>query len=142
METDNQLGTQSFNLNNDGELWSDECGMEKRLHRYLHPYKDDSDMYVVTIPQDRLGEPAHDHRRFLTENVLVIDPALSNIALGQRTEQSSTFLDNASDKAVDGNVDGAFSAKTMAHTNGDSNDWWQVTFDLAKVSKNTLCRYI
>ncbi|GHE23393.1 galactose-binding domain-containing protein [Sphingobacterium griseoflavum] len=56
----------------------------------------------------------------------------SNIALGKRTQQSSTAFGGASERAVDGNTDGRWGNNSVTHTPGSGEDWWEV--DLGAVS--------
>ncbi|HYN83660.1 MAG TPA: discoidin domain-containing protein [Pyrinomonadaceae bacterium] len=53
----------------------------------------------------------------------------SNVALGAAATQSSTYAhatDPAASKAVDGNTNGNFLAGSMAHTDSESQAWWEV----------------
>ena len=51
----------------------------------------------------------------------------TNVALGGAARQSSTDSDGAAAKAIDGNIDGYFSAGSCTHTKADSADpWWEV----------------
>ncbi|MFT4093404.1 MAG: DUF1735 domain-containing protein [Niabella sp.] len=57
----------------------------------------------------------------------VITGELPNIALGKSTEQSSTNASAVSSLAVDGNVNGSYSAGSVSHTaEGLAEQWWQV----------------
>nr|XP_022316690.1 uncharacterized protein LOC111120257 [Crassostrea virginica] len=53
-----------------------------------------------------------------------------NVALWKRTTQTSTYSDDGvyftSDKAVDGNTDGNFAAKTCTHTAATTGNTWNV----------------
>ena len=52
-----------------------------------------------------------------------------NVAIGKPTSQSSTYRHSANpiaSKAVDGNTNGIFTARTTTHTNRDNKAWWKV----------------
>ena len=57
----------------------------------------------------------------------------SNLALRKMTTQSSTDHGGDSQKAVDGNTDGAYTANSITRTNNGSQEWWQV--DLGRVQE-------
>ena len=55
------------------------------------------------------------------------EPAISNLSLGQPSQQSSTSHSGVASRAVDGNTNGIYSAQSVTHTNASSNQaWWQV----------------
>ena len=52
-----------------------------------------------------------------------------NVAIGKPASQSSTYRHSANpiaSKAVDGNTNGVFIARTTTHTNRDNKAWWKV----------------
>ncbi len=52
-----------------------------------------------------------------------------NVAIGKPASQSSTYRHSANpiaSKAVDGNTNGVFTARTTTHTNRDNKAWWKV----------------
>ena len=49
-----------------------------------------------------------------------------NIAKGKNASQSSTSNDGEASRAVDGKTDGAYSNKSVTHTGGEKNPWWEV----------------
>lgn len=51
---------------------------------------------------------------------------LGNIARGKPTKQSSTANGGLASRAVDGNANGQWAAKTFALTNIQTNPWWRV----------------
>ena len=56
-----------------------------------------------------------------------IPPIASNLSVGRPTEQSTTAFNGASLRAVDGNTNGRYSARSVTHTSTSSNQaWWQV----------------
>jgi hypothetical protein len=63
--------------------------------------------------------------------------ALSNVALRQRAEQSSTAYGGTPDRAVDGDTDGRFFDGSVTHTSNGPGEWWQVdlgqTFDISEI---------
>ncbi len=73
-----------------------------------------------------------------------------NLAQGKATAQSSTYNDPAtgpaaSGRAVDGNPNGNFQARSIAHTNEGSPQWWKVnlggekTINLIRIYNRTDC---
>ena len=55
------------------------------------------------------------------------EPAISNLSLGQPSQQSSTSHSGVASRAVDGNTNGVYSVQSVTHTNASSNQaWWQV----------------
>ncbi len=58
---------------------------------------------------------------------------VNNLALGEKTKQSSSFsynaVDSSADLAVDGNTDGHYVMGSVAITNNDYQAWWQVELD-------------
>ena len=52
-----------------------------------------------------------------------------NVALGRPTSQSSTAYNGISSRAVDGDINGAWSGKSVTHTSSTSNPWWKVDLD-------------
>ncbi len=70
------------------------------------------------------------HESSYTQAIKVnINLDLTNIAYKKPTQQSSTYSHSfhpVSSKAVDGDIDGNFNARTTTHTNKDHNAWWQV----------------
>lgn len=61
----------------------------------------------VTVPADRLY-------------------AVTNLAQGKASSQSSTANGGLASRAVDGNTNGAWSANSVTHTSNSANAWWQV----------------
>jgi hypothetical protein len=53
-------------------------------------------------------------------------PKLINLALDRPTEQSSTSENGASNRAVDGNTNMAYSGGSCTHTNSATRSWWKV----------------
>jgi hypothetical protein len=49
-----------------------------------------------------------------------------NVARKGRASQSSTGMDAAADRAIDGNTNGSWSSNSVTHTGNDSNPWWEV----------------
>ena len=49
-----------------------------------------------------------------------------NLALGKAATQSSTYLNNAASRAVDGNTNGNLDSGSTTYTNDEANAWWQV----------------
>ncbi|MCB9220104.1 MAG: discoidin domain-containing protein [Ignavibacteriales bacterium] len=64
-----------------------------------------------------------------------LDP--TNIAQFKPTQQSSVFEAAHSNRAVDGNTDGNWENRSVSHTNGESNPWWQVdllqSYDISEI---------
>jgi hypothetical protein len=58
-------------------------------------------------------------------------PAISNLALKKRAQQSSTGYGGDPQRAVDGTTDGNYSANSVTHTNSENGAWWEV--DLGRV---------
>lgn len=60
-----------------------------------------------------------------------------NVAVGKPTSQSSTSSGGVSSRAVDGDIDGIFSNGSVTHTEGGSDNWWEVnlldTYDISSV---------
>ncbi len=58
---------------------------------------------------------------------------VNNLALGEKTKQSSTStynsVDSSADLAVDGNTNGNYVGGSIAITNNDYQAWWQVELD-------------
>ena len=55
------------------------------------------------------------------------EPAISNLSLGQPSQQSSTSHSGVASRAVDGNTNGVYNARSVTHTSPSSNQaWWQV----------------
>ncbi|MCB4746363.1 MAG: ricin-type beta-trefoil lectin domain protein [Sulfurovum sp.] len=89
------------------------------------------------------------HDTSYTQTIQVsIELNLTNIAFNKPTQQSSTHHHDfhpSSMKAVDGNIDGNFNAKSTTHTNRDNHAWWQVdlqrhyTIDKIKIYNRTDC---
>ena len=50
----------------------------------------------------------------------------ANIARGKPTKQSSTMAGGLSSRAVDGNANGAWAAKSFALTRIQTNPWWRI----------------
>lgn len=50
----------------------------------------------------------------------------TNLSLGQAAEQSSTSHNGSASRAVDGNTNGVYSARSVTHTRTSSQPWWQV----------------
>lgn len=61
----------------------------------------------VTIPVDRLY-------------------AVTNLAQGKASSQSSTANGGSAARAVDGNTNGAWRGNSVTHTSNNTNAWWQV----------------
>lgn len=51
--------------------------------------------------------------------------AVTNVAQGKTSSQSSTANSGAAARAVDGNTNGTYSGNSVTHTNYNSNAWWQ-----------------
>jgi hypothetical protein len=72
------------------------------------------------------------------------------LALNKPTKQSSQFNVFASDKAVDGNINGDLNnGLSCTHTNNDVNPWWAVDLEFAQdiiggaiVNREDCCRKI
>ncbi len=62
--------------------------------------------------------------------------ALTNLALGKTTTQSSTYPGGTASKAVDGNTDGSWSNNSLTHTNYENQAWWFVDLGGIKEIKN------
>lgn len=58
------------------------------------------------------------------------DWPLENVALGKNAYQSSISHNGEASRAVDGNTDGRWAQKSVTHTEGQPNAWWEV--DLGK----------
>jgi len=52
--------------------------------------------------------------------------AVTNVAQGKTSKQSSTSNGGAAGRAVDGNNNGTYSANSVTHTGSNANAWWQV----------------
>jgi len=68
---------------------------------------------------------------FLSLAEVAVQPP-RNLAAGKKATQSSTLLDGAAARAVDGNPDGAWASGSVTHTNNNPQAWWQV--DLGAVT--------
>lgn len=53
-------------------------------------------------------------------------PTLGNIAAGMPVFQSSTHLGGTANRAVDGNTNGNWSAKSVTHTASEASPWWEL----------------
>jgi YVTN family beta-propeller protein len=63
-----------------------------------------------------------------------VAPSTTNLAQGKAASQSSTYETAAAGRAVDGNLNGTYSAGSVNHTASTApQDWWQV--DLGKLSR-------
>ena len=66
------------------------------------------------------------------DNIRLIEPVVSqqpitNLSLGQIVEQSSTAFGGSATRAVDGNTNGRYSARSVTHTRSSAQQpWWQV----------------
>lgn len=79
-----------------------------------------------------------------TLNTLVAQPQWSiadpnNIAQFKPTKQSSVFEVAHSNRAVDGNTDGNWGNRSVFHTNGSDQPWWEVNLlDVYDISSITI----
>ena len=48
------------------------------------------------------------------------------LSQGRPTKQNSVGWGGVPQRAVDGNVDGQYGARTSTHSQGAANNWWQV----------------
>ncbi|MHC1784925.1 MAG: discoidin domain-containing protein [Anaerolineaceae bacterium] len=55
-----------------------------------------------------------------------------NYALGKSATQSSDNEGAAASRAVDGNINGDYTAGSVTHTNADPGAWWQVDLEAVK----------
>ena len=53
-------------------------------------------------------------------------PSVTNLALHKRTVQSTTILDGASSRAVDGNTSGVWTENSVTHSALGPGNWWMV----------------
>ena len=53
-------------------------------------------------------------------------PEMSLLSMKRPTKSSSVGWGGVPQRAVDGNVDGAYSARTSQHSKVNKNNWWQV----------------
>ncbi|MEK7094390.1 MAG: discoidin domain-containing protein, partial [Patescibacteria group bacterium] len=65
--------------------------------------------------------------RIASSGLILLDPE-SNLALGKTASQISTWPSPPApaSRAVDGNTDGDFWNGSVAHTNSQTQDWWEV----------------
>lgn len=68
----------------------------------------------------------NDQTEWDLEDCLFYKHERHNVARGKSTEQSSTYLDRVSSRAVDGNLNGYNSGQSVTHTLEESNPWWNV----------------
>ena len=69
--------------------------------------------------------------------VLGTSAGLTNLALNQKTEQSSTGWEGVSSKAVDGDTNGEYydesktpkTVRSVTHTDAEKDPWWKVTLE-------------
>ncbi|MBN8466981.1 discoidin domain-containing protein [Corallococcus exiguus] len=65
-----------------------------------------------------------------------VAPANTNLAYKKPTQQSSTYtispVGGSSDRAVDGNTNGDYSAGSVTHTNFQYDPWWQVDLQVVR----------
>lgn len=72
-------------------------------------------------------------------------PAAANLALGRPAAMSSLYENAAASRAVDGNVNGVYSAGSVAHSGYQDRPWWQVDLgsatqlDHVRIWKRTDC---
>jgi len=63
---------------------------------------------------------------------VVVPQPITNIALNQSTNQSSTAHGGVDERAVDGNTNGLWRNQSVTHTNSGIGEWWEV--DLGQAS--------
>ncbi len=60
-----------------------------------------------------------------------------NVAKGKSATQSSNGWGGIASRAIDGNINGSYSARSVTHTQNDQNAWWQVdlgeSYDLTEI---------
>ncbi|MGC4232668.1 MAG: DUF1735 domain-containing protein [Niabella sp.] len=77
---------------------------------------------IKSVSGDNISLDAHTGVQYF-----VLKGQLLNIARGKSTQQSTTNGSAVSSRAVDGNVNGAWSANSVTHTaEGLTEQWWQV----------------
>jgi hypothetical protein len=68
----------------------------------------------------------------------LISTVIRNLARqeGATAEQSSTYGDGVAERAIDGNIDGNYNNRSVAHTENKDNSWWQVKLPKPAKIKN------
>ena len=67
-----------------------------------------------------------------------VSVGLTNLAIGESTRQTSTIVSAGSERAVDGNTDGAFAQGSVTATRNQTNAFWEV--DLGDMSRIDLVK--
>lgn len=94
---------------------------------------DENITYLLPIRIKKVSGEEIQLNQAMATRYFAIKGSLINIAKGKKTEQSTTNGSATSDRAVDGNTNGAFSAGSVTHTlEGLPEQWWEV--DLGVVS--------
>jgi hypothetical protein len=75
----------------------------------------------VTVRATSLADPT----KSATASITVLGAQGANLAVGKAASQSSTIFGAAASNAADGNPDGAWAHSSVAHTNFETNAWWQ-----------------